>query len=77
MFSPPPPYPDELNYQLDFLANNFEDENKPFVPQMNQRVSSRYFKDLNDRLDYAVEYATPIHQSWQSDQNGKKIKKNF
>lgn len=80
MFSPPPPYPDELNYQFDMNGNLFEDEHKPFVPHLNinnhfnqnHLASSKYLKDINDQLDYAIEYATPIHQSWPStaDPNG-------
>lgn len=44
MFSPPPPYPDELNYQF-----GYDDENRPFV---NGR--------LPQDIDYTVEYATPL-----------------
>jgi hypothetical protein len=36
-----------------------------------QPMSSKYFADLNDQLDYAIEYATPIHQSWPSEHTGK------
>lgn len=32
-------------------------------------ISNRYIKDLTDQLDYAIEYATPIHQSWPVEQN--------
>ena len=76
MFSPPPPYPDELNYQFDLNMNGFEDENKPFMPHLrhqnrlsrSQLTSSKYLKDLTDQLDYPLEYATPIHQAWQNEQ---------
>lgn len=80
MFSPPPPYPDELNYQFDLNLNNFDEEHKPFMPHIRHPnrlsqahlTSSKYLKELNDQLDYPIEYATPIHQSWPSDPtNGK------
>lgn len=64
MFSPPPPYPDELNYHFDF-GGGFDDENKPFVTHINN-MSSKYLAELGESgncLDYAIEYATPIHQS--------------
>jgi hypothetical protein len=32
-------------------------------------ISNRYLKNLTDQLDYAIEYATPIHQSWPVEQN--------
>jgi nephron len=80
MFSPPPPYPDELNYHFDLNAHGFEDEHKPFVPHLhsavNQKayhnknipISAKYLKEMSDHLDYAMEYATPIHHnSWQLD----------
>jgi hypothetical protein len=110
MFSPPPPYPDELNYQFDSNANSFEEEHKPFVPHLSiqnmnslsqskqnlshhihshhshlhsghnyhanghlqQQQTNKYLKEISDQMDYAIEYATPIHQSWQNEpQNGK------
>ena len=59
MFTPPPPYPDELNYQLEFSPSLYEDENKPFVPQ-----TIKYIKKIpNSDNEYSVEYAQPM-QSW-------------
>lgn len=87
MFSPPPPYPDELNYQFDLGLNNFEDEYRPFVPhlqsnfqkghpsQLMNQNGNKYFKDINDPADYVIEYASPMHQQqWLNDPG--KIKKN-
>ena len=57
-----------------------QEEHKPFVPHFhNSRTNSnlnlnhhlasnKYLKDLNDQLDYAIEYATPIHQWPTSEQ---------
>ena len=85
MFSPPPPYPDELAYHFDFNGHHglYDDEHKPFVTYLSMningqrrhhgtglrhqpQVSSKYnFSDLtgggSEQLDYAIEYATPIH----------------
>jgi hypothetical protein len=124
MFSPPPPYPDELNYQFDSNVNSFEEEHKPFVPhlsiqnmnnlsqskqnlshhhhhhnphhhshhshlhyqisnnhlqqQQQQQQTNKYLKEISDQMDYAIEYATPIHQSWQGEpQNGKQANRIF
>ena len=86
MFSPPPPYPDELNYQFDLGGiNNFEDEYRPFVPHLNiqncnpnqmfnnnniNQSNSKYFKDPSD---YIIEYASPMNcqQQWLNDPTGK------
>lgn len=86
MFSPPPPYPDELNYQFEMNNHNFEDEYKPFVPHMHSNIGhhgnthqkphfqSKYMKEMNDHSDYAFAYASPISQSWRTnEQNGKHI----
>ncbi len=71
MFSPPPPYPDELNYDFNLNANPYDEEHKPFVPQFHpshNKLNNRYLRELNDQLDYAIEYATPMHQTpWQNE----------
>ena len=76
MFSPPPPYPDELNYQFDLGGiNNFEDEYRPFVPHLNANIQSfnpnQMFNNNNnnnlntkyfkDPSEYIIEYASPIN----------------
>lgn len=64
MFTPPPPYPDDLNYHLEFSPSLYEDENKPFVPQ-----TIKYIKKIpNSDNEYSVEYATPM-QSWNDGAN--------
>jgi hypothetical protein len=82
MFSPPPPYPDELNYHFDIngFENGMEEEHKPFMQTLKHQkynnhhqhtltkhsghhLSNKYFSDMNDQLDYAIEYATPIHHN--------------
>ena len=35
--------------------------------------SSKYFKEMNDQSNYAIEYATPIHQGWNNDPSGKQM----
>lgn len=90
MFSPPPPYPDELNYQFDLGLNNFEDEYRPFVPhlqsnfqkghpsQLMNQNANKYFKDINDPADYVIEYASPMHQQqWLNDPGKFKKNKKF
>ena len=53
MFSPPPPYPDELNYQFDLGGiNNFEDEYRPFVPHLNANIQS--FQTFVRRASFLV-----------------------
>jgi len=42
MFSPPPPYPDEINFQ-------FEDEYKPFVPHLQQHQKQQLMPNVQHK----------------------------